>query len=617
MEIRHALAEGNEGRAEQLHARALLRAGRLRQLQCMDVPQGRVVVVLDIVDDLPGLVRVAGFHALVVQCRERCDATVCQRGAVVAQGAGKASAGQVGGMQQVTTRRLATSARVRRMRKTVEQSLREQGIATVAAAATAQRITGAIAERGDAAAVQHALRGLREAHAIGDFAEIPALADHRDVATRSGIRGALHLDHLRARLVTHQVEAERVDAIVPRPHRNRIAHQPRHHPVLGRGVVAAGRGLHLAVRIQPLVVAGHDPVQHRARRLPGRGGVVVDHVHAHAQAGRMQCLDHCAEFADTHGAIRRIAGVAAFRRVEVERVIAPVEAVVRGDGHRRRLLVVAVRRSLRDHGCDATRLRDRGDVEHRQQVDVGDARFAQGAQVAHAVAVGIGEGEVLAAMRDGHGGIVHREIAHVQFVECHVGVRRQRGWSRRIVPADRLQCGIIEIGDVAARRIGGEAGRVRIGDAIADDAGAGHEDVDQIGVIAATQVVRQEAHPCAIALLDVQRDLFTCLAVAIIVEADGDRDCGRCPDRECGFAVEHVRTERHRLRRPVQNIQRTRRLQVGRIDHIALRVLADQHHLRAQQVAERAPCRLRNQQCRAVAGERETSFNPIGHAIRR
>src|SRR5690606_33805249 len=110
------------------------------------------------------------------------------------------------------------------------------------------------------------------------------------------------------------------------------------HRVFGGGVAAAGAGLHRAAGVEPVVVAGDDAVQHRTAVLAGGEGVVVDHVHAHAQAQGVQGHDHGPELADAHGAVGRVGGVAALRGVEVKRVVAPVEAVTRGFGHHRGLL---------------------------------------------------------------------------------------------------------------------------------------------------------------------------------------------------------------------------------------------------------------------------------------
>ena len=82
-------------------------------------------------------------------------------------------------------------------------------------------------------------------------------------------RGA-DLEHVRLAVVTHQVEAEAVDPVVAGPADRAVDHDLLGHRVLGGDVAAAGRRLHLAGRVEPLVVARHDLVQHRRRRLTGR-----------------------------------------------------------------------------------------------------------------------------------------------------------------------------------------------------------------------------------------------------------------------------------------------------------------------------------------------------------
>ena len=85
-------------------------------------------------------------------------------------------------------------------------------------------------------------------------------------------------------MVAHQVEAEAIHLVLFSPGHHRVDHQLFHHVVLAGGVGAAGAGLHRAAIIQAVVVAGHDAVEHRVRVLAGGVGVVVDHVHHHAQA---------------------------------------------------------------------------------------------------------------------------------------------------------------------------------------------------------------------------------------------------------------------------------------------------------------------------------------------
>ena len=59
------------------------------------------------------------------------------------------------------------------------------------------------------------------------------------------------------------------------------------------------------------------------------------------------------------------------------------------------------------------------------------------------------EGAALAAVGQRHAGVVDREVAHMQFVDRHVGLC---GDARRgvLLPARRLQAAVVEIGDVAA-----------------------------------------------------------------------------------------------------------------------------------------------------------------------
>jgi hypothetical protein len=133
-----------------------------------------------------------------------------------------------------------------------------------------------------------------------------------------------------------------------------------------------------------LVVAGHDPVEHRARILAGGGGVVVDHVHAHAQAKVVQRLHHQAELADARGAVIGVHGVAAFGRVEVIGVVAPVEAVARAPSPPRACGPRRRRARRGDRGRDAAALGTLARSNDRQQVHVGQAGLGERAQVAHA-----------------------------------------------------------------------------------------------------------------------------------------------------------------------------------------------------------------------------------------
>ena len=52
---------------------------------------------------------------------------------------------------------------------------------------------------------------------------------------------------------------------------------------------------------------------------------------------------------------------------------------------------------------------DRGDVEHRQQVHGVQASTSERSEVLHAIAVRVGERQIPAAMRGGHGVVADRE----------------------------------------------------------------------------------------------------------------------------------------------------------------------------------------------------------------
>ncbi len=126
--------------------------------------------------------------------------------------------------------------------------------------------------------------------------------------------------------MSHQVEAEPVDLIVPRPSRERIDHQLFHHGVFRSGVLAARRGLDRAVRVQAVIVAGDDPIEHGLVVLAARGGVVVHDVHDDPQAEAVDAGDHLAKFTNATGPFR-VGRVRPFRDGEVKRVVAPVEGV--------------------------------------------------------------------------------------------------------------------------------------------------------------------------------------------------------------------------------------------------------------------------------------------------
>ena len=249
----------------------------------------------------------------------------------------------------------------------------DQCLATVGRPATTQRITCTVAESTNPRTIQGQLRRLHEARTVGHFAEVPTLADQVHPATRGRIHATPQGFHHRTRLVAHQVETEGIDLVVGGPQFDRVGHQLAHHQVFGGRVRATGRTFHYPAAVESLVIPRHDAIQHRRLRLSRRGGVVVDHIHAHAQASTMQCHHHAAEFTDARCAIFRIAGIAAFGRIEVIRVIAPVEAVLRRHSHHCRLLLQAVRWRIRHLWRHAASFGHGSEIEYRQQMHIGQA----------------------------------------------------------------------------------------------------------------------------------------------------------------------------------------------------------------------------------------------------
>ena len=420
-------------------------------------------MVLDVVDDLARRGSKTRRLAGVVDLLRALPLAAARGELEVAQRAGQADAHEVCRRAQfvVGTHAGRRGGGVAVVGQAVAPALAlHHGRAAVTATTAAHRIAPAVAEAADATAAERALRRLHEARAVRNLTEIPALADQVDVTARGLVHRGLQPLHRGARLVAHQIEAKAVDVVVARPDHGRIDHQPRHHGVLGGGVVATGAAFDHTLRIQPLVVAGHDAVEHALRLLARRGGVVVDHVHADAQPRAVQRLHHRAELDHARGRLHRIAGVAAFGRGVVPGVVAPVEAVLRGVAHHRGLLRGAV-------GCGggqrcrigrgAATLRHAGDVEDRQQVHVGHAGRGECAQVFHAGAAGLREGEVLAALGRRHGVVADREVAHMQLVDHEVGVGELVAFGAAdhlgplgAVPEPRLEFGTVQAADPGA-----------------------------------------------------------------------------------------------------------------------------------------------------------------------
>ena len=92
----------------------------------------------------------------------------------------------------------------------------------------------------------------------------------------------------------------------------------------------------------------------------------------------------------------------------MQRVVAPVKAVVGASGFVRARIALAV---FLGHS---------GQVKNGQQVQIGHARMGQRLQMLHALRGGLCEGQILASLLCRHCLIVDRKVAHMQFINDHV-----------------------------------------------------------------------------------------------------------------------------------------------------------------------------------------------------
>ncbi len=334
---------------------------------------------------------------------------------------------------------------------------------------------------------------------VGHLTEVPALAIEQDLRTvdpvvgqSQSVEGGPNIEDVLPRMVTHQVEAETVDLVVPGPGHHRVDHELAHHGVLGGGVGATGRGLDLTGVTEAVVVAGHDPVQDRELALAGGVGVVVDHVHHHPQPRVVERVHHLSELDDPGGAVG-IGGVRALGHGVVERVIAPVEAVLIPQGRDQSLLPAGIGRervqgrSIR-FGPLRRVLVDGGDVEHREQVDVAHAGLGQGGQMAHAVGVGVGEGGEGTPIGLRHRLVPDGEVPDVELVDGPKSPRDGVLEPLHRGPGHRIQSGggqgrIAQIDDLAPLGVAGQRHRVGVGDQVGlHRIGGGHVDLHLIEV---------------------------------------------------------------------------------------------------------------------------------------
>ena len=336
------------------------------------------------------------------------------------------------------------------------------------------RVAQPVVERADAGSAQLALRRLLEQGVVRDLAEVPALtvevdrlSVHAVLLQGERVEGVPHGQQVGLGVVAHQVEPEPVHPVLLRPEHDGVDHELLGQFVLGGDVLAAGGGLDGSLRVETVVVTGHDLVEHRFLPLAALRGVVEHLVEHDLQAVLVQGPYHGAELGHPGAAIG-VHRIGPFRRREVERVVPPVETVLVPDRLDARLLV---RRGRSEggqvagrHGLEGAVFLDRGDVEGRQQVHGVEPGSRQLGQMPGSRAVDP-ERAVGAAELFRHGVVGDREVAHVQFVDRPVhGLlddRRLRFLPRR--GAESL------IGQVDEHRPGGvlrQGDRVRVGDLV-------------------------------------------------------------------------------------------------------------------------------------------------------
>ena len=135
----------------------------------------------------------------------------------------------------------------------------------------------------------------------------------------------------------------------------------------------------------------------------------------------------------------------------------------------------------------------------------------------------------------GHAAVVVREVAHMQLVDHQIGGGLDAPGPGRGAPAGRCEGVAAEVGDMAARRVRGQARRVGIGDAVAHQSAAGHDDVDPVVVVAAAEVTGLAHMPGAAAAVELHRQALVGGPGTAAVQAQRDLAGRRCPQAEVGL----------------------------------------------------------------------------------
>ena len=291
----------------------------------------------------------------------------------------------------------------------------------------AHRVAQVVVEHAHSQAL---LRTLRE---VDGTATGPRLAVQRDVAAdrQQFLADAAHGLGLRG---AQQVEAESVHLVVLQPVLQAVHDVLAGHRVfIGEGVAHARVVQQRAIRRGAEVVEGHGLIEGRV--FARAAGVVVDHIHHHADVVGVQRLDGLLQFLRRLQRIDRAGGVVRLGHVEERGPVAPV--VFLGSG---------------------------GEILDGQQMHGGHAQILEVRQAARRLAargiVRVHKAEVGAALFGRARFVGHGEIAHVHLVQHLVGGLSQCG---RCGGVPSLGIHAIKIGDHGECAVGrgGDAMDVR------------------------------------------------------------------------------------------------------------------------------------------------------------
>ena len=284
---------------------------------------------------------------------------------------------------------------------------------------------------------------------VAPLPEVPALGDRLDLGEHrvlgDGVEErAVEVDGVAVAGQRHrEVEAEAVDVAVLDPVAQRVHHHLHHARVAGVDGVAGAGGVEIVARIVGQhVVAGVVEAAERQGRpeLVALGGVVVDDVEDHLDAGLVHPLHHVLELGDVvawHQVARR-------RGEEADGVVAPVVREPPLDQ------VPVVEEGLDRHQLDRGHAEPRQVLDHLRRAEAlegagagsGDLRMAGG----HALDVGLVDHRLGPAAPQrvvgspGVGGVDDPALRHrpgaVAAVEREVGLRAADPVAvERVVPA--------------------------------------------------------------------------------------------------------------------------------------------------------------------------------------